>query len=235
MRFFSRISQIVIIMASILKYLWRLVSAAYLPTYIMSCITNCEIFKLLSICRLNAYRNRKVQLNIIFVTKDWVHSQSSCRVNRRQRLMRDDFKNKFSNNRRVFSFNHLYICFLLVIFISGGGGELENYQVIFAEREGEQPFWQTVNPVIIIIIIIFYLFFAYTLCRVSIKNYSRYRNRVSETSLRAICLENPQVPMCLCTQLYYIKHFGCRYVFAFAQFLQTPEDIYYILYCVEYT
>lgn len=59
--------------------------------------------------------------------------------------------------------------FSLVIFISRGGEELENYQEIFAEWEGEQPFWQTADPVIITIIL-FYLFFAYTLCRVPIKN-----------------------------------------------------------------
>lgn len=63
--------------------------------------------------------------------------------------MRDDFKNKFSNNHRVFSFNHLYIRFFARYFYlrgEGGGGKLENYQEVFAEREGEQPFWQTVDP-----------------------------------------------------------------------------------------
>jgi len=35
--------------------------------------------------------------------------------------MRDDFKNKFSNNRRVFSFNHLYIRFFARYFYLPGG------------------------------------------------------------------------------------------------------------------
>jgi len=36
--------------------------------------------------------------------------------------MRDDFKNKFSNNRRVFSFNHLYIRFFARYFYLLGRG-----------------------------------------------------------------------------------------------------------------
>jgi len=75
--------------------------------------------------------------------------------------MRDDFKNKFSNNRRVFSFNHLCIRFFARYFyLQGGGGveELENYQEIFAEKEGElQPFWQTVDPARLLLIFIYFL------------------------------------------------------------------------------
>lgn len=101
--------------------------------------------------------------------------------------------------------------FLLVIFISGGGGKLENYQVIFAEREGGQPFWQTVNPVINIII--FYLFFAYTLCRVSIKNSTAAT--VIGLAKRVYVQSALKTRRYLCVYIY-IKHFGCRYVYAFA-------------------
>jgi len=71
--------------------------------------------------------------------------------------MRDDFKNKFSNNRRVFSFNHLYIRFFTRYFYLRGRGRgrrgTGKLPRDFRGKGGEQPFWQTLNPVIIIIII----------------------------------------------------------------------------------
>lgn len=138
----------------------------------ISYITNCEIFKLLSVCWVSAYRNWKVELNILFVSKDWVHSQSSCRVNRRQRLMRDDFKNKFLNNHRVFSLNHLYIRFFARYFYprrgERGTGKLPRD---FRGREGSILFGKQWTPwLLLLLFLLFYLFFAYTLCRVPIKN-----------------------------------------------------------------
>lgn len=175
-------------------------------------------------CLVSAYRNRKVQLNIRFVTKDWVHSQSSCRVNRRQRLMREDFKNKFSNNRRVFSFNHLYVCFFARYFYLRGRRETGKLPSDFRGKGGGAAFWQTVNPVINIII--FYLFFAYTLCRVSIKNSTAAT--VIGLAKRVYVQSALKTRRYLCVYIY-IKHFGCRYVFAFAQFTQTPEDVLYYI------
>jgi len=123
--------------------------------------------------------------------------------------------------------------FSLVIFISGGGGveELENYQEIFAEMEGEQRFWQTVDPAIIIIL--FYLFFAYTLRRTPIKN---------STAATVIGLvKRVYVQSALKNRRYYtyvlIIHLGCRYYMvccSHSPSLHRRPRIYYILYYIVY-
>jgi len=60
--------------------------------------------------------------------------------------MRDDFKNKFSNNRRVFSFNHLYIYFFARYFYLRGRRETGKLPNDFRGKGGGAAFLANSEP-----------------------------------------------------------------------------------------